>query len=322
MTSQEDIERWDKDEQYQRIIDALEAIEPLKRSYQQTIDLARAYNNLAYSEDFEDAGALEQALSLLDSVEQEGSGDASWNFRTGYALHFLCKEDEAIPFLECALELYPETTEYETVREDAAKLLRWSQGASERKAHYRSRWENRTLPESAQESFKGFDFSGFWRESDWSLKSYTDEAPSDELILEVEQELGHKLPRSYVWLMKQHNGGTPNNTCFPSELPTSWAKDHVAIDGIMGISKVKNYGLCGSLGSRFMIEEWGYPSVGVAVCTCPSAGHDMIFLDYSGCGHEGEPAVVHIDQEDDYAVTYLADDFESFVRGLVNEETY
>jgi hypothetical protein len=42
----------------------------------------------------------------------------------------------------------------------------------------------------------------------------------------------------------------------------------------------------------------------------------MIFLDYSDCGPEGEPCVVHIDQESDYEISYLADDFASFVRGL------
>ena len=36
---------------------------------------------------------------------------------------------------------------------------------------------------------------------------YTEEAPSDELIASVEQELGYKLPASYIWLMKRHNGG-------------------------------------------------------------------------------------------------------------------
>jgi hypothetical protein len=38
----------------------------------------------------------------------------------------------------------------------------------------------------------------------------------------------------------------------------------------------------------------------------------MIFLDYSDCGPEGEPCVVHIDQEGDYEITCLADDFASF----------
>ena len=58
------------------------------------------------------------------------------------------------------------------------------------------------------------------------------------------------------------------------------------------------------------------------LCDCPSVGHDMIFLDYRECGPQGEPKVVHVDQEDDYYVTFLADNFEEFIRGLVNEEVF
>ena len=50
--------------------------------------------------------------------------------------------------------------------------------------------------------------------------------------------------------------------------------------------------------------------------------HDMIFLDYREHGPRGEPKVVHIDQEDDYCITPLADSFEEFVRKLVNEDDY
>jgi hypothetical protein len=74
------------------------------------------------------------------------------------------------------------------------------------------------------------------------------------------------------------------------------------------------------LGSSFMIEEWGYPNIGIVICDCPSAGHDVVMLDYRLCGPEGEPSVVHVDQENDYEITYLAPDFETFVRGLVDEE--
>ena len=170
--------------------------------------------------------------------------------------------------------------------------------------------------------FEDFDFTDFWEDSGYAKENYTEEAPSDELIASVEQELGYKLPASYIWLMKRHNGGIPVNACFPTEEPTSWAEDHVAITGIMGIGRKKTYSLCGELGSRFMIEEWEYPDIGVAICNCPSAGHDMIFLDYRECGPEGEPKVVHIDQECDYEITPLADTFEDFIRGLVNEEDY
>jgi hypothetical protein len=87
----------------------------------------------------------------------------------------------------------------------------------------------------------------------------------------------------------------------------------------MGVDPSKRSSLCGELGSRLMIDEWGYPDIGIAICDCPSAGHDMIFLDYRRCGPEGEPEVVHIDQEDDFAITFLAGDFEGFIRGLGKE---
>ena len=170
--------------------------------------------------------------------------------------------------------------------------------------------------------FEEFDFTGFWDDSAYAQKAYVCPPPSDERIADIEEELGYKLPASYIWLMKQHNGGAPVNTCYPTKKPTSWAEDHVAITGIFGIGWVISYSLCGELGRRFMIDEWVYPAIGVAICDCPSAGHDMIFLDYRACGPQGEPKVVHIDQECDYEITPLADSFEEFIRGLVNEEVF
>jgi len=173
-----------------------------------------------------------------------------------------------------------------------------------------------------QEIFKDFDFSDFWHDSEYSLKEYVEEKPSDELIKSVEDELGYKLPASYIELMKLHNGGIPKNDCYPVTEFTSWAENHVAITGIMGIGRNKTYSLCSNLGSQFMIDEWGYPNTGVFICHCPSAGHDMIFLDYSNCGKEGQPEVVHIDQESDYKKTFLAKDFETFIRSLVSSDLY
>lgn len=170
--------------------------------------------------------------------------------------------------------------------------------------------------------FEGFDFTNFWNDSQYAKQEYISAPPSDEQIASVEQELGYKLPDSYIWLIKQHNGGIPVNTRFPTNTPTSWSDNHVAITGIFGIGRDKDNSLCGNFGSQFMIDEWEYPAIGVAVCDCPSAGHDMIFLDYRECGPQGEPKVVHIDQENDYKITPLADSFEDFIRGLVNEKDF
>lgn len=93
----------------------------------------------------------------------------------------------------------------------------------------------------------------------------------------------------------------------------------MAIAGLLGIGREEAYSLCGELGSQFMIEEWEYPAIGVAICDYPSAGYDMVFLDYRACGPQGEPKVVHVDQEWDYEITPLAHSFEDFIRGLVSE---
>jgi hypothetical protein len=170
--------------------------------------------------------------------------------------------------------------------------------------------------------FQDFDFSVFWDDSKYALKTYVTESPSAELIREIESELGYTLPASYIELMKMHNGGIPFKTCFSTKEPTSWAENHVAITGIFGIGRQKDCSLGGSLGSQFMMKEWGYPNFGIYFCDCPSAGHDMILLDYRKCGKDGEPEVVHVDQENNYKITFLAKDFETFIRGLVHQDTY
>jgi SUKH superfamily protein len=62
-----------------------------------------------------------------------------------------------------------------------------------------------------------------------------------------------------------------------------------------------------------------YPDIGIYFADCPSAGHDMIALDYR---EPGEPRVVHVDQEVDYRITKLAPDFATFVSGLVDDSAF
>ncbi|NML22050.1 SMI1/KNR4 family protein [Pseudoflavitalea sp. G-6-1-2] len=167
--------------------------------------------------------------------------------------------------------------------------------------------------------FHNFDFSQFWDDIDYYKEEYTGTYPDDKMIAEAEQELGFKLPASYIELIRNRNGGAPVNKCHFSAAPTSWSGDHVAITGIFGIDPEKDSSV---YENEFWIEEWGYPADGIYICDCPSAGHDMILLDYSQCGPQGEPMVVHVDQENDYQKTFLAPNFESFIRGLKHEDFF
>ena len=233
--------------------------------------------------------------------------------RMAYAYQYLHgKEEKAIPYAQRWTELDPEDENAPAVIRECKAEIRKRQRSRNKKAKF--------VP--GDTPFEGFDLTGFWDDSMYALKEYVSDPPSDELIASVEEELGYKLPAAYIWLMKQHNGGIPVNTCYPCDEPTCWAEDHVAITGIFGIGREKSCSLCGELGSQFMIDEWEYPAIGVAICDCPSAGHDMIFLDYRACGSQGEPAVVHVDQENDYKITHLADSFEEFIRGLEPESSF
>lgn len=171
-------------------------------------------------------------------------------------------------------------------------------------------------------NFADFNFSDFWDNSDYARAEYVSEPPTTELIASVEAELGYRLPDSYIAMMTLQNGGIPKKNCYPTTVPTSWAEGHIAISGIYGVGRDKDYALAGATGSAYMIEEWGYPEIGICICDCPSGGHDMVMLDYRACGNTGEPTVVHVDVELDYEITFLAENFESFIRGLVDESIF
>jgi hypothetical protein len=175
----------------------------------------------------------------------------------------------------------------------------------------------------AKSAFEGFDFEGFWDDCEYSLENYVEPAPSDELIASIEEELGgFRLPAAYVELARTHNGGRLRRNCYPMDEPTGWAADHIAVTGLYAIGRASNHSLCGGTGSKFWEQEWEYPPIGVYIADTPTAGHEMIALDYRECGKQGEPRVVYVDQEDDYSITFVAPDFAAFVRGLADEEEY
>ena len=314
------LEQWNDEDEYTRCIQALNAIPEDWRNYRTAYALARALENYAIIGDHDEGTlkskgdkALLRAIEVLKSVREEGQDKAEWNMRMAYGYQYLYgQEEKAIPYAQRWAELDPEDENAPAVIRECKAEIRKRQRSRKKKAKF--------VP--GDTPFEGFDLTNFWDDNWYALKEYVSDPPSDELIASVEEELGYKLPAAYIWLMKQHNGGIPVNTCYPCDEPTCWADDHVAITGIFGIGREKSCSLCGELGSQFMIDEWEYPAIGVAICDCPSAGHDMIFLDYRACGPQGEPAVVHVDQENDYKITHLADSFEEFIRGLEHESLY
>lgn len=167
-----------------------------------------------------------------------------------------------------------------------------------------------------------FEFSAFWSDSDYARKEYVGAPVTDAMIQSAEAELGYRLPKAYIELLRSQNGGMPRRTRHRTSEPTTWAKDHVAIDGIYGLDRSKQSSLCGHFSSKFWMEEWGYPAIGIYFADCPSAGHDMLCLDYRECGPNGEPRVVHVDQESDYDITLVAENFEAFIRGLEDESEF
>ena len=170
--------------------------------------------------------------------------------------------------------------------------------------------------------FDDFDLRQFWRQSNYAEQEYVDAPITDETVALVEHQLGYKLPKAYIELMKYQNGGMPRKANHRTREPTSWSPNHIAITGIFSIGSAKRCSLCGQCGSQFWIDEWGYPPVGVYFADCPSAGHDMVCLDYRACGPSGEPQVVHVDQELDYTITFVATNFEAFIRGLEDDDAF
>ena len=97
-------QKWHEKGQYQKIIDALEAIPDEERTPEMDSELARAYNNLAVPGNRE---LYQKALSLLKPHADYFAEDYFWNFRMGYSYYFLDQEGRALRYFEKALEARP-----------------------------------------------------------------------------------------------------------------------------------------------------------------------------------------------------------------------
>jgi SMI1 / KNR4 family (SUKH-1) len=148
---------------------------------------------------------------------------------------------------------------------------------------------------------------------------YTGPKLTDAMIPAVEKLLGYKLPAAYIQLLRVKNGGAPKRQCYPTG-GTHWTDNHIRVTAISGIGG--RWGIDSEqLGSRHMIEQGGFPNIGIWVGWTPTAGHDGIFLDYRQCGADGEPCVTLFDAESSEEQA-LAPNFGAFLHGLVDCRPY
>ena len=105
------IDEWQEENEHRKIIDAIEAIPREEWGYTFTGLLARACSNLAMmggKTSEEQRVLLEKAVSLLESVREEGKDDDRWHFRLGYALYYLDRTEEALTCFLNSRKLDPE----------------------------------------------------------------------------------------------------------------------------------------------------------------------------------------------------------------------
>jgi tetratricopeptide (TPR) repeat protein len=284
------LDEWHEEDEFQEIVDAITEIPEEERDYVLTSHLGRALNNL---------GQYEEALEQYLSIEEEGEGDPLWHYRIGVSYYYLKRYDEALKAFTIADELEPDD-------EDTLEFLGWIKRKLAKKA------AKKPVNKPAKKPVVAIDTTNFWDDSEYAFEEYISESPTDALIASVEEELVFKLPKYYVEMMKLHNGGIPHNNRYP--IPGT--EEFITISGILGIGRDKNKSLCGASGSRTVIENGRYPEVGVVICDCPSE-NEVVMLDYREFGNDGEPEVIHVDRDNKYKITRLADNFESFIAGLV-----
>ncbi|WP_335871418.1 SMI1/KNR4 family protein [Bacillus sp. 2205SS5-2] len=132
---------------------------------------------------------------------------------------------------------------------------------------------------------------------------------TDAMIKNAEESLNLQLPKSFINILKEQNGGYIKFDAHPSSVPTSWAEDHVNVDHILGIGEKG-----GILESGYLIKEWGLPNDLVLIS---GDGHTWIAMDYRR--RREEPPIIFIDIDDEQIVE-LAPNFETFFDGLTNWE--
>ncbi len=128
---------WNENKEYQKIIDALEAIPAEQRTAEMDSELARAYNNKAGPEDKE---LFRKAIALLAPHAEYFEGDHCWNFRMAYAYYYLDQEGPALHYFEKALEARPGDEDTQNLIDDCRRRLTLPRFGRPFRARVREAW--------------------------------------------------------------------------------------------------------------------------------------------------------------------------------------
>lgn len=148
----------------------------------------------------------------------------------------------------------------------------------------------------------------FDNDSDYG-KEYKFDVLTDDRVERAERNLGYKLPPSYIELLKVQNGGLIDNKYDESWLTIIYGIGPAA-DSLHGLEEMfENWK-----------DEWEYPDIGIPFGETESAGHDMYYMDYRSVDENGEPQIVRIDNEQDNAIYFVADNLAEFIKMIYENQ--
>ena len=155
----------------------------------------------------------------------------------------------------------------------------------------------------------------FW-DAAVDLEVFAPLSPAD--VERAHAVLGVRLPDEYVELLQIQNGGYVSRDfdAFPTDVPTSWAEDHVWFRTLAGIGPTDAWPSVTT--NAGLLDQWKMPA---GLVLLSGEGHFWIALDYRGLAPEDEPSVVWFDNEVDEDLA-LAPSFRAFVEGLVPMESF
>lgn len=119
----EQCQKWHEDDEFDKIIEALEALDAATRGAELDSILARAYNNAADPETEDGKAKLERAIELLKAHEDEHSDIDVWNFRLAYAYYYLDRELSALHYFKRAAKLDPDDEDAPQFVESCRRIL-------------------------------------------------------------------------------------------------------------------------------------------------------------------------------------------------------